>query len=440
MNAPDGVNEDQIRTYLQGNVDADLIHLLQENGVPLGLQYNLTQQFKTVRRFGALADTRADVRNAVQQDVGLNPDNLERRSAMAAVVATWEAARDYATKENELRAEAKILGIPRPVTQTDKAAMKTSFVVAHGAIEEQHEPSDDYLSAKMEEIESHEPTASLLSEVTSKKTARTQAIQTTVDAGGSLRIVKKRTQGKLPQGTEELRTILRVEGNLWCYLSAKYRNRSFLQGMDTRVWADYTNYLLGEKCYMMKVPSAGSTGPEDQVALRPPWSVIIRYEHEIRKDAVKVANSTGRPLIETLKEAWRNSELKEQYFTAPIALQGRSNLEGALPFKRRNEDNDTRWSPYQRQWTWEKGAPKGGKDKSKGKGKGKDKQGGKDKNEHGLVSTTPDGRQICFAFNSQGCDDSCGRVHICRVRNCGKSHPMWQHYAEAHAANAAKKN
>ena len=32
-----------------------------------------------------------------------------------------------------------------------------------------------------------------------------------------------------------------------------------------------------------------------------------------------------------------------------------------------------------------------------------------------LLAETPDGRQICFNFNTvQGCDGKCGRVHVCR--------------------------
>ena len=42
--------------------------------------------------------------------------------------------------------------------------MRASFIAAHGNIEDCLEPSDDYLSAKAEELESHEPSASPLNE------------------------------------------------------------------------------------------------------------------------------------------------------------------------------------------------------------------------------------------------------------------------------------
>ena len=55
-----------------------------------------------------------------------------------------------------------------------------------------------------------------------------------------------------------------------------------------------------------------------------------------------------------------------------------------------------------------------------GKGKGKHKKGAKvesqDRFGNTLVSSTPDGRELCFAFNAQGCGGKCGRVHACRVK------------------------
>jgi hypothetical protein len=41
--------------------------------------------------------------------------------------------------------------------------------------------------------------ASYLTEVTSKKTAKTMGIQTTLDSAGHVRIVKSRQKGQLPQ-------------------------------------------------------------------------------------------------------------------------------------------------------------------------------------------------------------------------------------------------
>ena len=76
------------------------------------------------------------------------------------------------------------------------------------------------------------------------------------------------------------------------------------------------------------------------------------------------------------------------------------------------------------------GKGKDGKFKD-GKGKGKRKKGAKaesqDRFGNTLVSSTPDGRELCFAFHAQGCSGKCGRVHACRVKGCYGQHAASEH-------------
>lgn len=66
------------------------------------------------------------------------------------------------------------------------------------------------------------------------------------------------------------------------------------------------------------------------------------------------------------------------------------------------------------------------KGKSKGKrGKNKPKSGA-------LHRSTPDGRQLCFAWNNsqEGCKGGCGRAHACRI--ClDPSHPTYEHPSDS---------
>ena len=236
---PTGVTQDQALDFLDKQVSSDLVHIFQECGMPLGLQYRLGQNFKSVKRFSTYADTRGEVRTALKDDHQLEATDQASRAVVAAVVSAWETSREVASKETELRAEARVLGVSRPVTQTEKQAMRVAYEAAHGTLEEAFEPSDDYISAKLEEVESGEITASALSEVTSKKKVKTMGIQTTVDTGGHVRIVKQKNKGVMPSHTEELRTVLRVEGNMWTFLASKYKNKIFFQGMGPDAWLGY---------------------------------------------------------------------------------------------------------------------------------------------------------------------------------------------------------
>ena len=107
----------------------------------------------------------------------------------------------------------------------------------------------------------------------------------------------------------------------------------------------------------------------------------------------------------------RDTELKEVHFVTPLTLT-------AFPMP-------SKWSRR-----GEKGE-KGGKGKDSKGGKGKGKQGkGEEKGAlRGLQLAwrTPDGKDICFAYNNQGCSGNCGRAHVCRVKGCYKDHPAIRH-------------
>ena len=159
----------------------------------------------------------------------------------------------------------------------------------------------------LEEIEQDEIAAHSLDEVTSKKDSQALQLQSTLDQSGRVRIPWQRQKGKLPANTEELHQKLRIEANAWLMVASKMRNKAFLQNLEQRHFDRYTDYLLGVKCYNMQIP--GPTG--EKVPLLPPWHIILDYEFEMRKKAVKMAQKDNRPLHEVLREVTENTELKE---------------------------------------------------------------------------------------------------------------------------------
>ena len=211
-----------------------------------------------------------------------------------------------------------------------------------------------------------------------------------------------------PVNAEELR----IEKNLWLLLSAKFRNRTWLQGMTPAVWEAHTDYLLGDKVNRLKVPKPG--GVAEMVALQPSWTIILHYDFELRKAAFKRVRENNLTLADALAEVARDPELKEIHFTSPIALSGRAASRGSAA----QADDDRSSQGTKRKRPAAKGKGTKGTQGAKGQGKGKN-----------LVANAPDGRQICFAYNSKdGCSDrSCARVHICRRRGCGQAHPLAEH-------------
>ena len=129
------------------------------------------------------------------------------------------------------------------------------------------------------------------------------------------------------------------------------RNKVYLRNLKRRHFEQYVDYILGEKCYNMKVPTA--TG--ERSALQPPWHILLDYEYEMRSHAFKKARKDGIDLGVALLQATQNSGLKELHFTSPItfaAMQRPSKCE-PVRFKCPGTEQGLRW---QRQvWQGQKG-------------------------------------------------------------------------------------
>ena len=119
-------------------------------------------------------------------------------------------------------------------------------------------------------------------------------------------------------------------------------------------------------------------------------------------------------LAEALEQVVADPSLKETWFTTPLALHV-----AEQPRKYRKGDGKAPPPPLVPKHPGKSvKTPKGG-------AKTQSKLGGLE-----LVSTTPDGKQICYAFNAQGCKNkSCARVHVCRVAGCFGDHAAHQHEA-----------
>ena len=118
------------------------------------------QVHQTRRRFQAIADDSAGKNG--RGDFGLDPQTVEGRAQLAAVVAAWEMSKNYAAEESKRRAEAQVLGQRRTLQIHERQAMIKAVQTVYGKINEGETPSAEYLAAKAEECEPNEPRASSL--------------------------------------------------------------------------------------------------------------------------------------------------------------------------------------------------------------------------------------------------------------------------------------
>ncbi len=149
---------------------------------------------------------------------------------------------------------------------------------------------------------------------------------------------------------------------------------------------------------------------EGSVISSPSLELVLSYEFQIRKQMVKLMNE-GEVMREALDQAMKDGVVKERFFLTPAAYSALTAMGGRKEKSR---------SPRRDKWTGSYRQPSSGS----GGGKGKSK-GGKGKKGVGkaLHSKTPDGREICYAWNNkdQRCRHKCGRLHVCQV--CFGQHP-----------------
>ena len=146
------------RAYISEHVSSDLQYIWQEADVSLTTQHTLAQHYKTMKVFSSMCDTKAEVRDALRTDFRIDPAaSPETRADVAKVLTAWELSRTMTSKEQELQAETKVLGMPRVLQHTERQAMVKAVEVVLGKLQDVEIPSNEYLALKVEECEANEP-------------------------------------------------------------------------------------------------------------------------------------------------------------------------------------------------------------------------------------------------------------------------------------------
>ena len=272
-------------------------------------------------------------------------------------------------------------------------------------------PSKDYLERKLEQMESGEWSAEALVEVVSRDDVAPDSLQPVWDKTGQLTIKKGANTAPMPNNPEELRRRLSVMCHALIMISLRHTNRHELQGITPGLFEKYKSYLLGE--HVLGLQAKDMTG--ESVA-KPPWHLVMSYEHAVRKAATRVVNESGctTTFADALVQSWNDPTVKERNFTTPLALvihrgparQTNTGHQGGFQYEYQGGGKGKKG---------QKGADGKGKHKTiKGDGKGK------------RSSKTPDGRGICYRFNSKNekCrNKKCNFEHVCS--KCFGKHPQY---------------
>ena len=87
-----------------------------------------------------------------------------------------------------------------------------------------------------------------------------------------------------------LRLKLTVLQNTLVMIQLRHPGRRELEDVNFALFEKYKEYLLGDYCY-------GLRSSEDSGALVPPWSLVLSYEHAIRKHAYPKDQNSQKSLL-----------------------------------------------------------------------------------------------------------------------------------------------
>ena len=405
----------------QGHLDLmapDLRFIMAEREIEPRLQALLgAAGYKSLGLFTSMVDNRAQLRAVLATDFGLDAAEanlapataLARRVDQARIVDAWDTARKRSDEADRMQAEQRASRLPLTLNRAAHINLRSRYERDFGRLNDRNWPCQALIERRFEEVDEGEVRADPLSEVVSAEELVEDPVGAVIDRDGAIRLRRAPRSVALPTGSEELRQRVKVLGITFQLAAYKHSSRLWLASTSPEVWQQHLDYILGDKVGGLMVRT-------NETTIRPPWSVILAYEFQVRKTACKMVMFDNKDFMTAMSDARHCLETKEQHFSTPTAMS--LSLARAAP-KRAWQDqpaNDVRPPKGGKAGGKKGGQPKGGQAADRGKGKGKQK------NKFTNVKT-PDGRNICFKYQNNTCNMAgCKFVHVCP--ECFGAHPL----------------
>ncbi len=385
--------------------NSDLKFLFDRKGVDADFAVKLFSIGVTsLELFAVFAKDQSDMEALLKAHFEIDTADLLSRVKASKIFIALQAAKTRALKQTEQDGDCEVRRVPKDIPLSSVAAMHAEFEKAHWALDDKQKPARSYLERKLDEIEKDDLKAEPLEEVVSMDEDDPDMLRTEWKPDGQLRAVRIGTKVSLPKGPEELRKRLALLGTTLIYAGYQQVHKHYLKGLNPQVFVEYVEYLLGDFVWKL-----ASRGPGGTVISSPSWSLLLSYEHAVRKAMVKLVSEKGFSVKAALKLAMEDPVTKERFFTTPLCIEAVSGKRQAPPEWGNSE------VPSSSRKTASRGQVNSSK-RTKGKGKGR----GKDIRKptlHGrkCASKNPEGANICFKFNEPGgCSaSSCPFVHVC---------------------------
>ena len=357
--------------------------------------------FTSVEQLALIEDTRIDfrvwVKDVLALDAAVDPScKLE----VTTLVGCYEAAKARFEKRLVTDAEASSARLPKVVPRLEHLELRAKFEKLEYKLEDALTPSKALLESVFESIEEGELRNLALKDLVSVEEADDfDELLAGFDSSGTLRLKKGTKEVPVPVNSEGLRRRLKLLGHLYMMCKIRYPTKAWLSDMTSRLFDAHADFLCGEHVMGLQAKNEHGT-----VVATPGLALCLSYDYQLRKEMAKQINA-GLSIKVALNKAVENTTLRERFFTTPCALQVRT---GASSAGSGNPWDAGTAQSRSRPLTVVSGKGNQVSPKKQKKGKGKGVKGGKNWN-------APDGREVCFAFNGEGCSNrNCSRLHVCR--------------------------
>ena len=391
-------------------LNPELQSLLDSRRVDVAVQASLFDAgIADLSLLSAIAVTREELKTFAGAHLGLDPgarpDDMVR---FATLFLAWQSASNRVMVLDMMNSELSAQKLPKSIPPLELTSLRGLFERQYYKMKDVEIPARASFEDLCEQLEAGELRPMSLRHFGSKADDEDNESGTLqLGKSGQVKIRRSKIETPAPTDMEALRSKVVLMANHFIFAKLRYNHRASLAAITPFTFLDYLGYLTGKYVARME------TQTTDGITLhRPSIKLIINYDYQMRKEVVEKINE-GMAMDVALQAVVKDSDLRERHFSTPLAVSSASqSLE-----KMRGQQEDKLWrrhGPYP-------------PPNIKGKGKSKQKGKGKYKGEF-LHSTTPDGRQLCFAWNNkaEGCKGDCNRVHACRI--ClSSAHPTFLH-------------
>jgi len=391
---------------------SDLQFLFDRKQVPEDVQavfYHIG--VTSVEALAVLVKNQDELEGMLGTYFGFDLKELPDKVKAGKVVSAWLAAKVRAAKQADMEGDCEARRVPKDMPSSDMTAMRRSYEKKYWELEEKNLPGKSYMEKKLDEIEKDELRAEALSEVICTTEDDPDTLKAVWNSNNELRAVKVGAKAALPRDPEELRRRIHLMGTALIFAGFQQTHKVYLKSVDPQLFHEYVDYLLGENVHGLVAKTAYGAS-----IAGPSWTLLLAYEHAIRSKAVQLVRK-GATYREALKKAWEDPVVKERNFTTPLCLESTSKR--PWPGGGATEYPNMPPPKYNRDGSGKDGSGKGKtKGKPKGKGKGKDKGSASMGAPSGCAEKTPQGKPVCFRFNTGGCSTGkkkCRFMHVCGV-------------------------